>query len=443
MDDLFSVPSDASESVRHLYVDYRPLAAPHKNSPIEFYIPGNSPLYVDLRRTRLATKWHIEEADGTALETTDTVAAINLAHHTMWEDIQLSLQHKQIHSCGPLYAYKAYVETLLTSGVDCKETQLSSEFWFSDTPASFNRLKTQADTPVPTSNEDKTDDESPVPSIEKSTDLNEGFIDREKLTHGGLACDTEGPLHLDICQQTRPIINGVDIHIKLWPSKPSFSLMSGDELKKYEIVIDEIYLRVCKVEMKKSVLDKNESHIRRTMAKYPMQRTVMKAYNIAAGLSSFTVENPYQGSIPNKLLVFMVRGSAVDGSYTDNPLYFRHTYMNNIAFYVEGESVPAPPQRPEFGLGSQIYTSSYDALFTLLGQERCDFGNGLTHTAYSRGYTIFAFDVAGHNKMKQPDGHSRIELHFKKKLVKAMTMFTYAVFPSVLEIDKDRQVHES
>ena len=263
------------------------------------------------------------------------------------------------------------------------------------------------------------------------------------MTHGGVSCDTEGLLHLDMCRQTRPIINGVDIHVKLWPSKPSFSLMSENTDKKYEIVIDEIYLRVCKVEMKKSVLDKNENHLKRTMAKYPMQRTVMKTYNIPEGLSSFTIENPYQGSIPNKLLVFMVKGAAMDGSYTDNPLKFRHAHTTSIAYYVEGESVPGPPQKTDFGLGAQIYTGSYDALFTLLGQERCDFGNGLSHSAYADGYTVFAMDVAGDNKGKQPDAHSRIELHFRRKLVKSMTLFTYAIFPSMLEIDKDRQIHES
>ena len=49
---------------------------------------------------------------------------------------------------------------------------------------------------------------------------------RGKYTKGGHIVDLEGPLHLDLFQQPRLLINGVGISLKFWPSPNAFRLMS-------------------------------------------------------------------------------------------------------------------------------------------------------------------------------------------------------------------------
>ena len=52
----------------------------------------------------------------------------------------------------------------------------------------------------------------------------------------------------DICNQACLILDGVDVGITLWPNKNAFRIMSNVNAK---IVIENIYLDVCKVQVNK------------------------------------------------------------------------------------------------------------------------------------------------------------------------------------------------
>ena len=440
---LFHAPTEDHDVSSITYIDYRPVSSPHPGAPITFYIPGESHHYVDLRKSKLITRWSIVDRKGEKNDTGKPVTAANLAHHTMWADVDISLQHKHLHSCGPLYPYKAYLETLLNTGEDCKNTQLRSEFWFKDDAGQYDTMRTTPPKTNPKSR-GETALEKVVHAQHQQELLNEGYVIRDKLTASSATVDTQGPLHLDICQQDRPILDGVNIGLKLWPAKDSFILLTGEKTEGYMLKIEDIVFRVCKLELSPSAMNENERSLQKGPAKYPMQKTVMKNYNIAIGQTAFSVENLYQGDIPTKLFVFMVKGKAFDGNYDHNPLYFKHFHVTSIAFYIDGESVPAPPQITNFRDLKQLFTTSYDALFSVIGQERCDYGNGLTQEDYFDGATIFAFDLP-HRGLTKKKGHTRLDIRFGgvNGTESNVVLLTYATFPSMITIDKNRQIHES
>lgn len=106
--------------------------------------------------------------------------------------------------------------------------------------------------------------------------------------------DMEGPLHLDICQQDRFIMNGVDLGLRLWPSKDSFSLMSSVGDSKVEIT--QAVLKVCNVDVSPSVLATHNNVMKHTStAKYSHERSEMKTYPITPGLLSFGADDMFQG----------------------------------------------------------------------------------------------------------------------------------------------------
>ena len=458
--DLFEAPSQFSGVKKTTYIDYRPLAVPQHGCPVEFHIQGNSPHYIDLRRTRLLAKWHLAENNGDTLAAEATV--VNLAHHAMWSDIQLSLQHKTLHSVGVLYPYKAYLETLLTTSEDCKKSQLTSEFWYSDSPYTFNRLD-QGIPQTDSSDRPQTESGNRQPQGDKDTSarsgrasgdssktardtstvkdfVNEGYLQRYKLTAGGALCDTAGPLLLDLCQQSRPIINGVDIHVKLWPAKDTFVIMT-ERANKVKLVLDDITLRVCKLEIDEETRKEHESRLRHTPSKYPMQKTVMKTYTLPHDIFQINIEDMYQGLVPNQLIVGIVNSASFDGDYARNPFEFQHNNATSAAFYVDGESVPGPPMICDFRTKHQTFTNVYDALFSVINQDRCDFGNGISQSDFRGGTTLFAFKIADSTK-RSAKGHTRLVIQLKDKLKQTAILVTYATFPSMLEIDSHRNIKE-
>lgn len=57
----------------------------------------------------------------------------------------------------------------------------------------------------------------------------------------------QGPLFADISQLDRYLLNGVEVRIKLWPSKPSLNLMAASDDVQYVTVIEDAILKVCHV----------------------------------------------------------------------------------------------------------------------------------------------------------------------------------------------------
>ena len=92
----------------------------------------------------------------------------------------------------------------------------------------------------------------------------------------------------------------------------------------------------------------------------------------------------------------------------------------------------------------KLCTRSYASLFTGTGFMGHDRGNQISLEEYSKGFTLFAFDLTpdldegGHfHLLKQ--GNLRLELHFKTALLQTINVVVYAEF-DVIEIDKARNI---
>jgi hypothetical protein len=76
-----------------------------EGSALEFNIPATSTQYVDLKRMHLHVNAKITKSDGTALvETGDNVDNVGVANaplHTMFSQVDLSLQQQAMNQVGP------------------------------------------------------------------------------------------------------------------------------------------------------------------------------------------------------------------------------------------------------------------------------------------------------------------------------------------------------
>jgi hypothetical protein len=113
--------------VKGSWVEYQPLASIDSDSPIEFYVSSKGDEYIDyITLYYVKVKIRKNNADGTFkdLEENEKVGPINNWLHSLYSQIDLSLNGEQVTSSTGDYHYKAYLQTLLTYGEDAKKVSL-------------------------------------------------------------------------------------------------------------------------------------------------------------------------------------------------------------------------------------------------------------------------------------------------------------------------------
>ena len=414
---IFLTPPTESVYDKVQWIEHRPVGQLKEGSPIEFVIPGSGSQYIDLKQSLLHIKVKILNLTDPKSTTAVNPGLINLPLHTLWSQVDVSLQQKVISPATANYGYKALLETLLSYDTGAKNSQLQAAGYYKDTA-------------------------NTIDAAHPIAGGNQGLSARFGLTSGGKVADFIGPLHADICQQNRLLLNGVEVQIKLWPAKKQFCLMSEDENDDFRIEIVDAVLRVCKVTVSPSVMLAHSKTLETTSAKYPYERTEIKTYTVPTGNFSFKAENLFQGAIPSHVVVGFVKTAAYSGDYKLNPFNFVHANLNSLAVFLDDESVPAKPLRPDFG--NINYSDCYYTLFTGLHKDGKDAGNAITWADYDGGYTLFVFELqpgAGRNHFPLiKRGTLNIETTFAQPLDQNLTAIVMAKFPDMIQIDSTRNI---
>ena len=171
-------------------------------------------------------------------------------------------------------------------------------------------------------------------------------------------------------------------------------------------------------------------------ALYPYWKSNLKAFSLPAGISSYTVEDLYNGLKPSRLIVAFVLNDAYGGNLELNPFNFKPFDLSFLQFTVDGNSVPEKAFQPNFQRGD--WASAYYRMFF----DQYHDGNFITFTEFSAGYSFFCFNLDGQITedvmVEQRYGQCRLEMAFRTALAKSVSMIVYAHFPAMLKVDKTR-----
>lgn len=313
---LFSVPPSQTAIDKVYYQEVRSTSQINGNSPIEFIISGQNGMeFLDLRRSKLYVKVKIVHADGKALDrTVMKVSPVNLLFYSMFSQVDVTMQGKLITSTTNHYPYKAMIQTLLSYGTEAKTSQLTSLMWVKDTPGHM----------------DDSDVENPS---------NSGLVHRSRYFAGSRSVDLEGPILSDVFQLDRFLLNQVAVGIKLYRTRSDFCLMSKEESADYNLVIEDIVLKACKIAVNPAVIYGQAEIMKTTNAKYPYTKTEVKLLTIPNGNISFTYDNLFQGLRPNRCCIAFVKSLAVSGNFQLNPFNFDNFNLTQIGLFVDGVPV--------------------------------------------------------------------------------------------------------
>ncbi|ELT93030.1 hypothetical protein CAPTEDRAFT_210574 [Capitella teleta] len=112
--DLFSMPPTQTSIIGGQWVEYQPLSSLSTAGPIEFSISGSGDDYVDFSQSWLYVAAKVTKADDTNLDATASIAPVNNWLHSLFSQIDLSLNDTLVTTSNNTYPYRAYIENLLT-----------------------------------------------------------------------------------------------------------------------------------------------------------------------------------------------------------------------------------------------------------------------------------------------------------------------------------------
>lgn len=414
--DVFT-PVFIQTDIKHgFFNDVFPISKLDDNGPVEFVLENSSEHFLDLANTYFKFKIQIKKEDGSDIADTDKVAPVNYIFGALSSQVDVSLGGTVISSSNNNYPYRAYEEVLINYARDSKKSQLSLGLYMKDQHGKLAEV-------------------DPA----KNTALKE----RVDMFKTGNVVEVYGKLHSDIFNQARLMLNGLSLKVSLQRTKPEFMLLSSNENANYKIVINEAVMCVRKVQLTPHKFEQIQKRLEITQANYPIDRVDIRTRSVAAGLSSLSWHNTYQGQIPNKVVIGIVNNSAYVGNFAENPFNFAHHSVRKVGVYVDGESLPGKPMTLNFDKG--LYLEGYKSLFDVAGTFGTDDGTDITRKDYKNGYSLFGFDISqsycrgGHQEPKIR-GSLSIELEFQKALSKTITVIVYSQFENTVSIDKFRNV---
>jgi hypothetical protein len=411
--DLFEVPPTQISFENARIVDYFPIAN-IDNGPIEFFISGSSDEYIDLSQTFLYIegKISLNEKDATANAAVNDVP-VNYFLHSIFSQVDVSLNETNISSSVNSYPYRCIFETLLNYGGDAKRSHLAAAMFYKDTATKMN-------------------------AVDNS---NLGGLVRTNLTKTEGAFSMYGRLHVDMFFQDRLLINNVNVRLKLNRSKDAFCIISN--CKSSKLKITQAMLTVRKVKVNPKIMLAHAAVLEKSTIKYPVKRVELKSFTINAGLRAKTLDNVSLGPLPKRVVFALVNSSGFNGDFTLNPFNFEHYKLTKVSVSIDGEDAPYSPVTMDFD--SNLYAKAYYTLFNGLDRAGLDSGNEITPSDFQGGYCMFAFDLtpdmcSGDHFNLVKSGNLRIGVTFAEDLPNNVNCVVYMEHENIIEINKSRNI---
>ena len=421
--DLFSLPPTQTAIDGSQWVEHSPVSTITSSSPIEFIVSGSGEDYMDLNNTLLEVKACIKTTNDSPVDAAVAVAPINNTLHSLFSQIDVSLNDVNVSSATTTYPYRAYIETHLNYGTDAKKSRLQAAMYFIDDNLTVS---------------------NPIP--DSSSARNMGLKRRHGICTAKPTFDMIGPLHVDVFNQSKYMLNGVTMKVRMTRSKDSFVLMAkSDVTESFKVDILSAKLFVRKLKITPSLCLAHERILQQKTAKYPITRVECKVIHLPQGQKSFTHDNLFLGQLPKRIVLGLVDNRVFNGDISLNPYNFQHCNLNYLAVHLDGQQVPWAPLQPSFSGSS--YIRAFYTQFTGGDGISSDTGNTIGREQFVNGHALYCFDLTpdlssscGHHFSVTKSGNLRLELAFEVALSITGNVLVYSEFDNVIEIDKDRKV---
>ena len=458
--DLFSVPPTQQSLERGRWIDYAPLSSvENTDSPINFLVTGTNE-YIDLSKTILTVTGKIVKDNESVLDGANqtNVAPVNNFLHSLFKQVDVYLNGKQVTPAMGTYPYRAYIETLLNYDASAKESQFSSALYYKDTATHMDETGS-----LPSSQtinyKNVSGQNASLKNYIPGTG-NQGFAKRSKFIQNSKQFVLSGPIFADIFMTDRLLLNMMDLRVVLNRSSNTFCLMDlsdkDNPAVKPKVQLSHVELKIRKVKLDQAVSDGIERMLKQTPALYPIRRVECKILTVPANLPSTRQDNIFSGIIPKTFVVGFVTAKAAGGSYGQNPYNFAHFGVTSLSLTANGEEIPFKqltlkyPKKPNGEIDTTAgedddldFDEAYNTLFSGTGKIYSNAGLDIDRDDYPGGFALYAFDLTPDmckssqyfNTVQR--GSLSLALTFKAHK-DPLALVCYGDFENVIRVDAER-----
>ena len=269
-DHLFTLPPTVTERISTSDFEIGPAQTVVDTSDdILFVVPAAYNDSISLVDIGFSCDLLILRHDGTGMdELVDTIVPVNNLLHTLFKSVTLTLNGRLISDSSEMYFMRAYLETLLGYSTQTQKSQLSLAGWSIDDDLAapqYGEARGAADTRT-------------VYVKQK------GAKKRRDMMFKGQPVQLSGKLHLDMFQQPKPLITGVEMQIRMIRSKVAVAFCADTTLHLPEIAIRNPKLRMRRFEPAPAFLNSVAKTLINNNVKYHVNRVAMRSMTFGVGM---------------------------------------------------------------------------------------------------------------------------------------------------------------
>ncbi|XP_056022006.1 uncharacterized protein F54H12.2-like [Ostrea edulis] len=449
--ELFKVPPTNVTIEDSKWMEYYPISSTLNSdtAPIEFEIKGQGDEYLDLSQSYLQMICKFTKGDGTSLTGgNSTSTPVNNILHSLFSEIDVSLNGKVITPGTDTYLYKAYLEKLLSYSHRTLKTQMKAcTLWEKDTAGHMDEVGlaalTQPDKQFAVAGDTLTINAVIPTPVYPDNSKNVGLRKRHEKIDNSKVIVLMDRLHLDLFQQEKCLPNGVDVRLRFNRARSQFYMMTAAG-SSGKVAIQSMILWVRKVKPIPNIVNLINQQLSTQTAKYPLRRVEVKTFTIPTGTQSKITDHLFQGQMLKLILVGFVENAAFNGDDTKNPFHFKNQQVKKLEVSINGEMIETRPLEPNFN--DDQYLRSYLTLYKGLGKLAQDWAPDISLEEYKKGYTLWCVDFTKDQEAQTDKfhliqtGNLRVEVQFTANVAETLNCVVYAVFDNLLEVNKQREV---
>ena len=394
--------------------EFNPISALHPGSPIEFQISGTNIFYISLRDSYFDIQFNVTLPNGNDLPADAPLGPANLLAHSLFSNIEISLNGKQITEPTIHYQYRAYLETLANYSSYVQEKRLIMEGWLLDTPAQFGALS-------------------------GLDGANLGLVARKVWIHQSRNARLLLRPRLDIFHQDCDLPPNTDVRIRLIPNRDQFYMITNGNVH-YRLNIQGIRFWIRTREVSGQCL-LNHQQMLHTGLNYRIHMPSIRIKTLSIPTASLRQEfdNLYMGQLPHRIIMAMVLGEHMDGTYGSNPYFFQNFSLNYLVLRVNGELVPRNAYQPDFV--NIDYIRDYAQVLNALDLDSSTTNAlCLSPSDWANGFSFFAFKLFPNQSQYRPAGSVRLEIRFAVQTPAVINIILLSESTGSIDIDKYKNI---
>lgn len=447
--DIFSIPPTETGIQEKYEKEYKPISVFSAASPVMFQIENPSADYIDMHNIKINLAYKIMTDKNEAVKVAKNLYAgpINLTSASFFSQCDLFLNQINVNTgTGNNYPYKAYIDTVLSSGLAAKNSFLPAAGFYKDSAGAM-------------------DDFTGVQNL--------GLKARAALTLDEKIAKVTGYLYTDFTDQEQYLINGIPVGINLRNCVDEFRLMwDGEEIptyalntmqssdygyensesstnyttappvKKtgYKLVLEDVTLIVPFIKLHSGLFMQQNKMLIDKPAVYPFTRSEIKTFTLPASVGDWCGQNIFNDKIPKQIIICLMDSLAYAGNAKKNPFNFHHYNVTDISYEVNNRIINRPMH---LDFPNNHFNDGFLSIFHM-EKNHTKLPPAIEIDEYKTGYGFFCFDLENTKEQgvlnPMLKGNSRLFMKFKNSLSKSITVLVYALFDSVVYIDQARNV---